>query len=79
MLAYVIFYIVLWLNLKIKIMTTLYQAIKGTDLTELINICLNEKISFQVLNWDQFYIYVYNDLLDQGYYNSIISKIEPEN
>ena len=79
MLAYVIFYIVLWLKLKIKIMTTLYQAIKGTDLTELINICLNEKISFQVLNWDQFYIYVYNDLLDQGYYNSIISKIEPEN
>ena len=60
-------------------MTTLYQAIKGTDLTELISICLNEKISFQVLNGDQFYIYVYNDLLDQGYYNSIISKIEPEN
>ena len=60
-------------------MTTFYQAIKGTDLNELINICLNEKISFQVLSGNKFYIIIYNDLLNQGFYNSIISKIEPAN
>lgn len=50
---------------------------KKGEIKQLINLCLNAGISFECSNGDTIQVFVYDDLLKDGYYNSILNFIQP--